>query len=178
MARRPLRRIERQRGAENLDSFTQPRVTTKAFREPTLGLHLVDEVVVYFVLFWQGLQHGPDFVELGPRDGGVQRFARGLFHVQRDPAAAGRRSSCPVRSASLGRSAAADTISTLLRLGVRKATMSPPPWRIDPFRQAARVRSAAVRLLADRAALNSVIKPSRAAVDIAPLTCNAAKSGR
>ena len=72
--------VERQRGAENLDSFTQPRVTTKAFREPTLGLHLVHEVVEYFVLFLQGLQHGPDFVELGPRDGGVQRFALSLFH--------------------------------------------------------------------------------------------------
>lgn len=79
MARRPPRRIERQRGAENLDSFAQPRVTTKAFREPTLGLHLVDEVVEHFVLFLQGLQHGPDFVELGPRDGGVQRFDCGLL---------------------------------------------------------------------------------------------------
>ena len=42
--------VERQRGAENLDSFAQPRVV-ETFREPTLGLHLVDEVVEYFVLF-------------------------------------------------------------------------------------------------------------------------------
>ena len=69
--------VERQRGAENLDSCTQPRVV-ETFREPTLGLHLVDNVVEHFVLFLQGLQHGPDFVELGPRDGGVQRFLRGL----------------------------------------------------------------------------------------------------
>ena len=66
--------VERQRGAENLDSFAQPRVV-ETFREPTLGLHLVDEVVEHFVLFLQGLQHGPDFVELGPRDGGVQRWS-------------------------------------------------------------------------------------------------------
>ncbi len=70
--------IERQRGAENLDSFTQTRVV-ETFREPTLGLHLVDEIIGHFVLFLQGLQHGPDFVELGPRDGGVQRFARRHF---------------------------------------------------------------------------------------------------
>ena len=30
--------VERQRGAENLDSFTQPRITAKTFREPTRWL--------------------------------------------------------------------------------------------------------------------------------------------
>ena len=40
------------------------------------------------------------------------------------------------------------------------------------------VRQRAFDITARRAALNSVIKPSRTAVDMAPLTCNAAKSGR
>ena len=30
--------VERQRGAENLDSFAQPRITAKTFREPTRWL--------------------------------------------------------------------------------------------------------------------------------------------
>ena len=57
------------------DSFAQPGIAGKTCGQPTLGLHLVDDVVEHFVLFLHGLQHGPDFVELGPRDGGIQRFA-------------------------------------------------------------------------------------------------------
>ena len=63
--------VERQGGAENLDAFAQPGIAGKSFGQPTLGLQLVDEVVEHFVLILHGLQHGPDFVELGPRDGGV-----------------------------------------------------------------------------------------------------------
>ncbi len=92
--------VERQGGAENLDSFTQPRIAEKTFGQPTLRSHPVDDVVEHFVLVLQGLQHGPDFVELGPRDGGIQRFARSLFHVQRDQDVAGRLARCvPHRSA-------------------------------------------------------------------------------
>ncbi|TXT16762.1 MAG: hypothetical protein FD138_4695, partial [Planctomycetota bacterium] len=125
--------VERQRGAENLDSFTQPRVV-KTFRELTLGLHLVDEGVEHFVLFLQGVQHGPDFVELGPRDGGVQRFARRLFQIQRDQDVAGRLVRCvPHRSAD----------------GLHDVHLAPLGSQegdhvhgrhVDPFRQAARVR--------------------------------------
>ena len=65
--------VERQGGAENLDSFTRPGIAGKPLGQPTLGLHLVDvdDVVEHFVLFLHGLQHGPDFLELGPRDGDV-----------------------------------------------------------------------------------------------------------
>ena len=45
--------------------FTQTRIRGETFGQPTLHLHLVNNVVEQFVLFLHGLQRGPNFVELG-----------------------------------------------------------------------------------------------------------------